>query len=333
MATVGTPLKGKRLHKKLEKEAASMILNFQTVAQDAAEAEIKWVINILRMSPKLMYNISGMMKDEGFVGLLDGTLVHDVDLATPPKKRKVAEDAEHKKLRTTMKRFKHLTQTNGLCSMILKAVAGDEVFGLTEAEMVDQVGLMCLIAGAQRETLLPMAYDSNIITQGDLVAAFVARYKKIGRPLTGVKKEVFMQGVYSVNSSLAIECLYDKAPEKKTIELEDVIAVEITDRFVIKTTAAVTLVSGMTLLMTDLDDSFEELGVTLPDPNFEWGTEEKSTSPAASASCTAAALSCISAKLAKPRASTAALASLKVAYPWTLSGALKKQMSTDLAMI
>lgn len=38
MATVGTPLKGKRLHKKLEQEAVSMILNFQTVAQNAAEA-------------------------------------------------------------------------------------------------------------------------------------------------------------------------------------------------------------------------------------------------------------------------------------------------------
>ena len=92
---------GKRELKAQEAQADALIQSFGQAAQMAVEREIEFVVAALRGSTNLLYALSGLIKDEGITALLDGRL-------TGERKDVDADKLKQRKLRQSLKRFKHL---------------------------------------------------------------------------------------------------------------------------------------------------------------------------------------------------------------------------------
>ena len=92
---------GKRELKAQEAQADALIQSFGQAAQMAVEREFEFAVAALRGNANLLYALSGLIKDEGITALLDGRL-------TGERKEADVDKLKQRKLRQSLKRFKHL---------------------------------------------------------------------------------------------------------------------------------------------------------------------------------------------------------------------------------
>ena len=83
-----------------ESQADALIQSFGQAAQMAVEREIVFLA-ALRANTNLLYTLSGLIKDVGIAALLDGRL-------RDGRKEVDVDKLKQRKLRQSLKRFKHL---------------------------------------------------------------------------------------------------------------------------------------------------------------------------------------------------------------------------------
>ena len=100
-------LKGKRLEAWQERETERVMESFSSVVNEAAEAEISYVTSRFRGNLPLLYAVSGLMKSDSLVALLDGRMkkAHEdqVDSATSQ-----CDKGKVRRLLARCTKFKHL---------------------------------------------------------------------------------------------------------------------------------------------------------------------------------------------------------------------------------
>jgi hypothetical protein len=249
--------------KKQDKAAAEVIASFGNAIDEAFASEIQYIVSELQKNKPLTYTLSGLLKKDSLVALLDGRL--QAASAAASSQRPARADVV-RRLRSTATRFRHILETKGVVDDIIKKVmpAGDHdaIEALTCHQKLDVV---CVLLGVNKQTFLPDKHYKNLSEVANLLSACSQRFDKVMKETVGDKPvDELLQGWSGVQPDGKLTAVFkNKDGEPVAIAFPGKIT-KITDPFDLNTTISVD-VQGTAMMIHDVKESFVAQDVEFPE--------------------------------------------------------------------
>ena len=266
-------LTGKRLEARQQKEDEKIVESFSSVIDAASEREIAYVCDELRKNIPLLYSLSGLLKSDSLVSLLDGRMKKQLDVKKEQDSA-LSQKPVHRVIPLKVTKFKHLGVDAAVEQLALDVLARLEPVLFSEETrktLIEEsavVGALCMALRVCPETFLPSKHFEDVRSHPRFQLACEERYKSLGRPLHGCTLETVMAGFYVVQGK-TISCAIDGKAEKTLLRFPHSDTIEIIDKYNIETGATVTN-EGLETELKNLSEAFAAKDMTTFDPNAKW---------------------------------------------------------------
>ena len=266
-------LKGKRLEAHQQKEATQIIDSFSSVVNESAEVEIAYVSSKLRENLPLLYTVSGLLKSDSLVALLDGRIKKSqqdqIDSASSQQNK-----TPERIMPMRFSKFKDLGGDASAEKLVLdvRSTLEPVLFNLDAREVLiassSCIGALCMALRVAAETFLPSKHFDDIRSHAQFQLACEERYKSLGRPSHGCTLRIVLDGFYLVDEK-SIYCALDNKVEKTMLSFPHADTIEIIDKYNIESGATLTS-AGVSTEVKNLSEAFNGKDTPTFDQSEQW---------------------------------------------------------------
>jgi hypothetical protein len=253
----------KRSQKKQDADTNSVISSFARTIDESFQAEVEYITGELKKNRSLTYTLSGLLKNDGLIALLDGRLVGSQSAASSPKAN------SKRRLKAGATKFKHLVDVKGIIGEVLKRllpkVFTDEV--LEGIDPNESFGIFCMALAVTPTTSLPHKYYPDLVDIDSLISACSQRYEQVMKAVLDNKDLDEMKGGFygaqpdESSQSNTVQCILCTHIES----FKDADSVTILEPFDMDSGIEVKSKDGRKLVFNDLKDAFQsDHGVVFP---------------------------------------------------------------------
>ena len=257
--------------KREDKVADEMTKAFALAADEALEAEVDYLRQMLMANPPLAQTLAGMLKRNVLVALLDGQLSSATSQnaeASASKKRRI------RMIRTGSTKFKHLSNTANLPRDLLFEIVPalkEEQDEDTKSELERQaLNLVMMALKVGPETLLPSTYVQEADEVEKIFRMAKARYLAVGEPFKDKSATSLLLGYYKNDATSASKLRCSLDGWRNAIEITNATQIVVENNFDLHSPAKVTI-DGHVIHILDISTKFTN--IQLPSFNDKWSIE------------------------------------------------------------
>ena len=252
----------KRSLENSEESANQVIHGFAQTIDASFQAEIQYIVGELQKNKGLTYTLSGLLKNDSLVALLDGRLA--ANSQSPASSQK---PEQVRKLRNTARVFKHILQSAGVCDAILRKLLPSVFVDARDLKQLTddlKIAVLCMLLVVKPTTPLPLRYYKDLVEVDKFIAACSQRFDDVMKSALGVATmEKVMKGYYEASGDGDVETIF-KTTEGRNVKIQcggD--GGRVLDPFDLETGLESDVV-GRKMVFKDLKASFEAEGVAFP---------------------------------------------------------------------